>query len=55
MPVKKAAKTFNLGDIVRIRNYGIKRGKVVELRGPLAPGGRQVSRHRPAKADAGLH
>jgi hypothetical protein len=35
---------FNLGDRVKIRHSGNLRGRVVELRGPLAPGGVQVYR-----------
>jgi hypothetical protein len=35
---------FNLGDRVKIRHSGGLRGRVVELRGPLAPGGVQVYR-----------
>jgi hypothetical protein len=44
MAVKKLPHTFNVGDIVNIRNSAIKRGKIVEARGPLAPGGKQVYR-----------
>jgi hypothetical protein len=38
------APRLNVGDYVKIRNSGIKRGRIVELRGPLAPGGVQVYR-----------
>ena len=41
---KKVARTLKVGDIVRIRNYANNRGKIVELRGALAPGGKQVYR-----------
>lgn len=37
-----AGPTLKIGDWVKIRNFTIKRGKVIELRGPLAPGGVQV-------------
>ena len=36
--------TLSLGALVKIRNSGFRRGKIVELRGPLAPGGKQVYR-----------
>jgi hypothetical protein len=35
-----------LGDRVRIRDSGGLRGRVVELRGPLGPGGVQIYRVR---------
>jgi hypothetical protein len=35
---------FNLGDRVKIRHYGGQSGRIVELRGPLGPGGVQVYR-----------
>jgi hypothetical protein len=38
----KPAPTFNLGDRVEIRYFG--HGKIIELRGPLGPGGAQVYR-----------
>jgi hypothetical protein len=44
MVAKKTDQTLKVGDMVQIRNYGIKRGKIVEWRGPLAPGGKQVYR-----------
>jgi hypothetical protein len=44
MPVKKALQTPKVGDMVTIRHSGRGRGKIVELRGPLAPGGKQVYR-----------
>jgi hypothetical protein len=37
---------LKLGDRVKIRHSGGMRGRVVELRGPLAPGGVQVYRVR---------
>jgi hypothetical protein len=44
MAVKKVSQTLKVGDMVKIHNYGNRRGKIVELRGPLAPGGKQVYR-----------
>jgi hypothetical protein len=41
---EKPAFLFNLGDRVKIRNSGGMRGRIVELRGPLGPGGVQVYR-----------
>ncbi len=41
---KPTAPLLKVGDYVKIRNSGIKRGRIVELRGPLAPGGVQVYR-----------
>ena len=37
---------LNLGDRVKIRHSGGLRGRIVELRGPLEPGGVQVYRVR---------
>jgi hypothetical protein len=42
MAVKKAA--LKVGDLVTIRNYPVRRARIVELRGPLGPGGKQVYR-----------
>lgn len=44
MTVKKADPVFKLGDMVRILRSNYKRAKIVELRGPLAPGGVHVYR-----------
>jgi hypothetical protein len=41
MAVKNAAATFKLGDRVKIRHSKL-RGRIVELHGPLGPGGVQV-------------
>jgi len=41
---EKPAVLFNLGDRVKIRLSGGMRGRVVELRGPLGPGGVQIYR-----------
>jgi hypothetical protein len=41
---EKAVPLFKLGDRVKIRLSGGLRGKIVELRGPLGPGGVQVYR-----------
>jgi hypothetical protein len=37
---------FNLGDRVKIRHTREWRGRIVELRGPLGPGGAQIYRVR---------
>jgi len=42
MAVKKAAQTFKLGDRVTVRHFPNWRGRIVELRGPLGPGGMQI-------------
>jgi hypothetical protein len=44
MAAKKSDEPLKLGDLVKIRNYGINPGRIVELRGPLGPGGKQVYR-----------
>jgi hypothetical protein len=44
MAVKNVAPILKVGDHVKIRNYADQKGKIVELRGPLAPGGKQVYR-----------
>jgi hypothetical protein len=55
MPTKKPSKhatevaptagpLFNLGDWVKIRYSGRPKGRIVELRGPLGPGGAQIYR-----------
>jgi hypothetical protein len=41
---KYAEPLLKVGDYVKIRHSSIKRGRIVELRGPLAPGGVQVYR-----------
>ena len=46
MAVKKTQEPFNLGDRVRILHSGNLCGRIVELRGPLGPGGAQVYRVR---------
>jgi hypothetical protein len=43
---EKPAHLFNLGDRVKLRLSGGMRGRIVELRGPLGPGGVQVYRVR---------
>lgn len=40
---------LKLGDRVRIRHYAGNLGRVVELRGPLGPGGAQVYRVQVAR------
>jgi hypothetical protein len=39
-------RVFQVGDLVEIRYSGYKRARIVELRGPLGPGGAQVYRVR---------
>jgi hypothetical protein len=46
MPQQKTESIFKLGDRVRIRLSGGQRGRIVELRGPLGPGGAQIYRVR---------
>jgi hypothetical protein len=46
MPEEKPSPLFKLGDRVKIRLSGGMRGRVVELRGPLGPGGVQIYRIR---------
>ena len=43
---KKATEPLKVGDLVKIRHSGFKRGRIVELWGPLAPGGMQAYRVR---------
>ena len=45
-PQEKPPPLFNLWERVKIRHSGGTRGRIVELRGPLAPGGVQVYRIR---------
>jgi hypothetical protein len=40
----KDSQTLKVGDMVRIPHYSNRRAKIVEWRGPLAPGGKQVYR-----------
>jgi hypothetical protein len=42
----KVVAPFNLGDRVKIRHYAGNVGRIVELRGPLGPGGAFVYRVR---------
>jgi hypothetical protein len=46
MAAKKPAEPFKLGDLVKIPHSGYLPGLIVELRGPLGPGGKQVYRVR---------
>jgi hypothetical protein len=41
---ERPAVVFNLGDRVKIRRSGGMRGRIVELRGPIGPGGIQIYR-----------
>jgi hypothetical protein len=43
MAGKQATVPLKVGDVVKIRHYG-RRGRVVEFRGPLGPGGALVYR-----------
>jgi hypothetical protein len=43
--VKRADVPLKLGDLVKIRHSNL-RGRIVELRGPLGPGGAQIYRVR---------
>jgi AbrB family looped-hinge helix DNA binding protein len=45
-PGKKAPPLFKLGDRVRIRRSGYRPGRIVELWGPLGPGGVHIYRVR---------
>jgi hypothetical protein len=44
MARKKSDEPLKPGDLVKIRNYGIQPGRIIELRGPLGPGGKEVYR-----------
>jgi hypothetical protein len=46
MAAKKATEPFKLGDWVKIRYLEFPRGRIVELRGPLGPGGALIYRVR---------
>ncbi len=46
MDVKNAPASFKLGDRVKIRHTSGMRARIVELRGPLGPGGIQIYRVR---------
>ena len=46
MAGKKASEPLKVGDLVKIRNSGFKRARIVELRGALGPGGKLVYRVR---------
>jgi len=46
MADQKSIPLLKLGDRVRIRHSGGLRGRIVELRGPLGPGGVQIYRVR---------
>jgi hypothetical protein len=43
---KKPSQPLKLGDYVKIKYYPDLRARIVELRGPLGPGGAQVYRVR---------
>jgi hypothetical protein len=46
MAGKKVTESFKVGDLVKIPHYGGQTARVVELWGPLGPGGVQVYRVR---------
>jgi hypothetical protein len=48
MATKRAAglPVLKVGDLVKIRNSGYPRARIVELRGPLGPGGAEIYRVR---------
>ena len=43
------ASSLKVGALVNIRNSGYRRARIVELRGPLGPGGVQIFRVRVGK------
>ena len=43
---KGADHLLKLGDLVRILHYGGQKGRIVEFRGPLGPGGARIYRVR---------
>jgi len=46
LATKKSAEPLKLGDYVKIKYYPKLRARIVELRGPLGPGGAQIYRVR---------
>ena len=46
---------FKLGDRVKVLHASGMRARIVELRGPLAPGGMQVYRIRAPQSEARLY
>lgn len=44
MTTKNQPRRYEIGAIVRIRNSGYGRGRIVEHRGPLGPNGAEVYR-----------
>lgn len=46
MAVKNAPAPLKVGDWVKIRHSGYDRARIVEVRGPLGPGGAQIYRVR---------
>jgi hypothetical protein len=46
MAEKQSAEPLKVGDWVKIRHSGFERARIVELRGPLGPGGAEVYRVR---------
>jgi hypothetical protein len=46
MAAKKTNGSLKVGDVVKIRNYAMPQGRIIELRGPLGPGGVEIYRVR---------
>ncbi len=46
MATPNAAEHLPMGSLVKIRNSGLRRGRIVEFRGPLGPGGARIYRVR---------
>ena len=46
MAKKKTARALKLGDYVHILHTAYPRGQIIEVRGPLGPGGVQIYRVR---------
>lgn len=46
MAAKNEAAPLKVGALVNIRNSGLRRGRIVEFRGPLGPGGALIYRVR---------
>jgi hypothetical protein len=44
MAAKKITHLLKLGDVVRIQHYGGQKGRIVEFRGALGPGGANIYR-----------
>ena len=49
MPTQNLTEPLKIGTIVRVRNSGYRRARVVEFRGPLGPKGARVYRIQVSK------